>query len=290
MSIRKLLSALPLLLLGLHAAVQAADTASAPVAVKASTVAAASSVPAVPADEKPTQKVRTSFLDGWDQVPLQRLEDQAARYRGTYFLEGLHNSKRIALTFDDGPSAYTASLLKVLEKNQVKATFFFLGEHVNTSPELAQAALKAGHTIANHSYNHPYLNKLSNTQLWDEQFGRSQQIFQARLGIKPALIRPPYGVINDEQVTLLRDKGYKLILWSIDTQDWYVARKLGAADGLYKTVLNTVHPEAIILMHDGGGYRADSVEAVSMLIPELKKQGYEFVTVDQLIGTKPYLD
>ncbi|GHD62105.1 polysaccharide deacetylase family protein [Jeongeupia chitinilytica] len=243
----------------------------------------------IPADEKPVQKVRTGFIEGWNQVPLKRLEDQAARYRGTYYLEGLHNTRRIALTFDDGPSSYTTALLKVLDKHQVKATFFFLGAQVETAPETARAALKAGHTIANHSYDHPYLTGLTPAQLWDGQFGRSQRIFKEKLGVVPALLRPPYGFIDDSQIALLAARRQKLILWSIDTQDWYVAQRLGAANALYNTVMNTVHPEAIVLMHDGGGNRAGTVEAVDMLIPALKKQGYDFVTVDRLIGTPAYL-
>ncbi|WP_051710410.1 polysaccharide deacetylase family protein [Andreprevotia chitinilytica] len=243
---------------------------------------------AVPADEKPVQKVRTEFLKNWEQVPLEDLERQAAKYRGSYFLEGLHNTKRIALTFDDGPSLYTPQLLKVLDKYGVKATFFVMGVHIEEFPDIARATLKAGHTLANHSYDHPYLTKLSPTQFWDDQFGRTQAIFQKTLGIKPALLRPPYGFLTDGQVETLRDKGFKLILWSIDTQDWYVAQRFGAANSLFKTVQEHIHDEAIILMHDGGGYRQDSVDAVDMLIPALKKQGYEFVTVDQLIGAKPY--
>ncbi|WP_432722609.1 polysaccharide deacetylase family protein [Jeongeupia wiesaeckerbachi] len=253
------------------------------------TLSAVTGAAPIPADEKPVQKVRTGFIDGWNQVPLKRLEDQAARYRGTYYLEGLHNTKRIALTFDDGPSVYTTALLKVLDKHQVKATFFFLGAQLAESPEPARAALKAGHTIGNHSYDHPYLTDLSPSQLWDVQFGRTQRLIKEKLGVVPALIRPPYGFVNDSQVTLLAGKQLKLILWSIDTQDWYVAQRLGAANALYNTVLNHVHPEAIVLMHDGGGFRAGTVEAVDMLIPALKKQGYEFVTVDRMIGTPAYL-
>ncbi|SMC20901.1 Peptidoglycan/xylan/chitin deacetylase, PgdA/CDA1 family [Andreprevotia lacus DSM 23236] len=276
---RTLLSAfLPLALLAPFAHGESASApASAPVA-------------AVPAGEKAVQKVRSAYLDGWDQVPLQVLEAQAAKYRGTYYLEGLHNTKRIALTFDDGPSGYTRSLLKVLAKHEVKATFFELGEHVASNPDDARAVLAAGHTIANHSYDHPYLNKLGNEQVWDKQLLRAEQVFKDKLGIRPALMRPPYGALTDEQVAAIGARGYKAILWSVDTQDWFHALHLGADEAIYRSVLSYVHPEAIVLMHDGGGKRSGTVEAVDRMIPELKKQGYEFVTVDQLIGVKPYLD
>jgi len=255
--------------------------AAAPTASVASAVAVAS-------DEKAVQKVRTPFLDGWDQVPLQVLEAQAAKYRGTYYLEGLNNSKRIALTFDDGPSQYTERLLKVLAKYQVKATFFELAEHVQSHPDAARAVLAGGHTIANHTYDHPYLTKLDNGKFWQTEMGRADEIFRDKLGISPTLMRPPYGALNDEQIADLGQHGYKAILWSVDTQDWYKALHLGAADAIYKTVMDYVHPEAIILMHDGGGNRTYTIDAVERLIPALQAQGYQFVTVDQLLGVAPY--
>jgi peptidoglycan-N-acetylglucosamine deacetylase len=242
------------------------------------------------AGEKTAQKVRTPFLGGWDQVPNERLERQADKYRGTYYLEGLGHTKRIALTFDDGPSVNTPYLLKVLDKHGVKATFFWLGQWVEQNPDIARAAYAAGHTLGNHSYSHPYLTRIDPRQAWDGEIDRTQAAFERIVGVAPVLVRPPYGYLEDSQVESLREKGYKAILWSIDTQDWYVAwtRDLNGGATIAKKVTDHLHGEAIVLMHDGGGARHLTIQAVDQLIPALKAQGYRFVTVDQLIGVKPY--
>ncbi len=243
-------------------------------------------------DEKTEQKVRTPYLPGWDQVPNERLERQAAKYRGTYYLEGVHHTKRVALTFDDGPSADTPSLLQILDKHGVKATFFWLGQWMEQPEmhELVQEAYQAGHTIGNHSYSHPYLTRIPSGQVWADEIDKTQAIVRQAVGVAPALMRPPYGYLEDEQIEALRARGMKAILWSIDTQDWHVAWSQDTNGGatIADRVLEHVHDEAIVLMHDGGGPRHLTIQAVDRLIPELKARGYRFVTIDQLIDAKPY--
>ncbi|BCL76070.1 hypothetical protein JHS3_18060 [Jeongeupia sp. HS-3] len=230
------------------------------------------------------QKIRTPYLEGWEQVPLEVMEKQAAAFPGTYWLEGPGQRKQVALTFDDGPSANTPELLKVLQKHGVHATFFWLGAQVEKSPDVARDAAKQGHTIANHSYNHPYSSKLIPAVFWRDQVARTQQIMQSTLGFAPTLFRPPYGDISDSEVKLMQGQGMKVVSWSIDTRDWWVAWKKGMPGEIEKMVTDYVHPEAIVLMHDGGGPRERTIAAVDALIPKLKAQGYEFVTVDAMLG------
>jgi peptidoglycan/xylan/chitin deacetylase (PgdA/CDA1 family) len=234
------------------------------------------------------QTVRTPFVENWGQVPLATLERQAKAYEGTFYLEGLGQKPVVALTYDDGPSQDTAALLDVLKKYNVKATFFWLGSSIEKYPEIAKRALAEGHTLANHSYNHPNLSEMPSDTWWTAQLAKTQQIYQSVLGIKPTLMRPPYGFLLDSQVLALKERGMKAILWSVDTADWFHTHSIrnddAASQKIASMVTQYVHPEAIILMHDAGGRgRVPTVLATDMFIPQLKKKGYSFVTVDQLI-------
>lgn len=235
-------------------------------------------------------RLRTPIVEGWDQVPAAKLAQQASDYPSSFFLEGPGDKKEIALTFDDGPSADTAALLDALKKENVKATFFWQGSQIKKFPDLARRAHAEGHTLANHSYNHPRLIPLeADQQWWTQEIGKTQQVYQDVLGFQPSMMRPPYGFISDQQVEFLQAKGMMTILWSIDTADWYHTHKNSiddiAATKIADVIREYLHPEAIILLHDSGGRgRKPSIIAVEQLIPELKKQGYRFTTVDRLLN------
>ncbi|MBE9609352.1 polysaccharide deacetylase family protein [Chitinilyticum piscinae] len=238
------------------------------------------------------QKVRTPFIENWGQVPLAQLERQASQYPGVYFLNGAAEEKVIALTFDDGPSQFTPELLDVLKKHQVKATFFVLGKSVERSPELVKRAQAEGHTIGNHSWDHPNLSEMQGDAYWDKQLKPTQDALKKLLGFEPALMRPPYGFLTDAQVADLGKRKMKAILWSVASDDWFLIHTMtqGSAQAIGKQVQQYAHPGAIVLAHDAGGRtRQPTIEAMDALIPELKKQGYRFVTVDQLLGVKPAL-
>ncbi len=230
------------------------------------------------------QKIRTPYLDGWDQVPLKEMERQAAAFPGQYWIAGPGERKQIALTFDDGPTEQTSELLQVLEKHNIHATFFWLGKQAEQFPEIVKAAAAAGHTIGNHSYDHPYSSKISTEVFTQQQFAPTQKVFQSILGFAPTLFRPPYGDLSDAEMLSLQKNKMHAISWSIDTRDWLVAWKKGQPSEIEKTVLDYAHPEAIVLMHDGGGPRQRTINAADAFIPKLKQQGYEFVTVDKLLG------
>lgn len=234
-------------------------------------------------------RLRTPIVEGWDQVPSAKLAQQASDFPKSFFLEGPGDRKEIALTFDDGPSRDTAALLDLLKKENIKATFFWQGSQIERFPELARRAYAEGHTLANHSYNHPRLIPLEDgNQWWTQQIEKTQAIFQNVLGFQPSMMRPPYGFISDQQVQNLQQKKMFTILWSIDTADWYHTHKNSvdemAAAKIAGVLQDYLHPEAIVLMHDAGGRgRQPTIMAVAQLIPELKKQGYRFTTVDRLL-------
>ncbi|MDW5418055.1 polysaccharide deacetylase family protein [Iodobacter sp. CM08] len=230
------------------------------------------------------QKIRTPFLDGWDQIPLAEMEKKAADFAGAYWIAGPGQRKQMALTFDDGPTEHTRELLKVLKKHNIHATFFWLGKQAEQFPNIVKEAAAAGHTIGNHSYDHPYSSKLSASVFNSSQIVPTQKIFQSILGFAPTLFRPPYGDLSDAEMALLQKNNMHAISWSVDTRDWLVAWNKGQPAEIEKVVLNYAHPEAIVLMHDGGGPRQSTIAAVDAFIPKLKEQGYEFITVDKLLG------
>lgn len=181
-------------------------------------------------------------------------------------------AKPIALTFDDGPSkTVTPKVLKILKKHHVKATFFMLGSEVNTYPKIAKQVQEAGHEIGNHSYSHPNLKKLTNTQVKNQLIRTSDAIKKAT-GYNPTLFRPPYGSIDNRIRSLTK---LQVVLWNVDTLDW----KYRNSQKLLANVKRDAYPGSIILMHDIHMPTANGLDAV---ITYLEKQGYTFVTVSEL--------
>jgi peptidoglycan-N-acetylglucosamine deacetylase len=152
------------------------------------------------------QKVRTPYLPNWGQVPLEQMEAQVVKFGGTAYVQGKEDQKVVALTYDDGPSLDTPALLDVLKRHNVKATFFWMGQHVNKNPKLVKRAMEEGHTLGNHSWNHPYLNKEPQGSYWKPQIENTQSVYEKRIGKKPRFFRPPYGYLNDNQVQDFADR------------------------------------------------------------------------------------
>lgn len=204
--------------------------------------------------------------------------------RGDIVWEVPTQDKFIALTFDDGPDAkLTPQILELLEKYDAKATFFVVGERVKRYPELVKKELAAGHEVANHSFRHPSFDQLSHSSIKDELEQTQQVIFQTT-GHKAVLFRPPGGVYNDNIIQLTKQNNLQLILWSWhqDTKDW-------AAPGVNKIVrkvLDNAHNGDIVLMHDFVYHSSQTPEALKIILPELKKRGFSFVTVSELFSHK----
>jgi len=167
--------------------------------------------------------------------------------------------------------------LEVLRKKNVKATFFVVGDMVRRYPSVLRRVAEEGHVIANHSYSHPfkrltyegYLNELDQTAL----------VVQRSVGVKTALFRPPYNRVNEPLLAACRARGYLLILWSVDPADY---RKV-PSDRLVLRVLNSAKAGSIILLHDGGPVRQNTVKALPKIIDELRARGFRLVTVPELL-------
>jgi hypothetical protein len=177
----------------------------------------------------------------------------------------------IYLTFDDGPSAHTQEILDLLARYDAKATFFVIGRAAASQPELIEAIYAAGHGLGNHTYNHPSLPSVSRQRMADE-VAKTAAAIDGRDG---GCLRPPYGARNTAVAKNAEQLGYQLALWTIDPRDW--ARP--GARAIANHVITRAHPDGVVVMHDGGGNRAQTVAALRIILPALAKQGYRFVAM-----------
>ena len=181
--------------------------------------------------------------------------------------------KYIALTFDDGPSSkYTPILLDGLKERGVHATFFLMGKNIEGKEDIVKRMSEEGHLIGNHSYEHIQLTKAGPKAVC-EAVEHTQEQIEAITGKRPEYIRPPYGDWNEE---LEEEIGMTPVLWSVDSLDW----KLKDTGKILRRVLKDVKDGDIILLHD---IFPSSVEAALELIDILQKEGYVFVTADELL-------
>lgn len=201
---------------------------------------------------------------------------------------GTKKAKVIALTFDDGPNGrYTPQVLNILKKYDIKATFFVLGENVADYPEILKRTHQDGHTIAMHSYDHQFLPRLSENAITENLTNNSQIIYKT-IGLKPLLFRPPYGQCSVESRNAVRVLDLKTIMWSSSSDD-YLANRI-TAQKIASDIISLAGPGGIIMLHDGGGDRHKTVQALPVIIETLQGNGYKFLTVNELLGFKPYAE
>lgn len=217
--------------------------------------------------------------------PASQLRDRSYyEERGDIVWEVPTEKKTIAFTFDDGPDQrQTPKILEVLEQYQAKATFFVVGDRVDRFPEIVRMELSKGHEIGNHSYHHPSFQNLGRDSILSELTKTQQAISQAT-GQTAVLFRPPGGSYNQNIINISKDNNLQLILWSWhqDTKDW----KAPGVQRIVNKVLNNVRNGDIILMHDYVYNSSQTSEALKIILPELQKRGYSFVTVSQLLSQK----
>ncbi|MBN3958194.1 MAG: polysaccharide deacetylase family protein [Nostoc sp. NMS8] len=203
-------------------------------------------------------------------------------FQGTIVYQGKlkANEKVIALTFDDGPGPKnTAQILEILKKNNIKATFFMIGEMVKYFPQVAKQVAADGHIIGNHTWHHWY--RRMDVATAANEIDRTAEIIYKTTGEKTTLFRPPGGFLNNGLVEYAENEKYAVMMWSEESGD--AERRSPQVPMLIKNVLKYAKPGAIVLMHDGGGNRSKSVKALPEMIAGLKAQGYRFVTIPQLL-------
>ncbi len=186
--------------------------------------------------------------------------------------------KMVALTFDDGPSIYSEKILKILDKYQVKATFFVIGQEVLKHPVVMQHIVQQGHQIASHTVHHANLFNSSEQKI-REELEENQKII-GQYVVPKKYFRPPYGSCSDLSYQIASELGLKAILWSAATDDFNTQQ---SAALIASKILKLVTPGGIICLHDGGGNRQKSVQALEIILEELLKNGYKVVTLEQLL-------
>ncbi|MGW7568441.1 polysaccharide deacetylase family protein [Streptomyces tendae] len=187
------------------------------------------------------------------------------------------HTKCIALTFDAGPSENSARLLDILKEKQVPATFFLLGKrHIDTYPELVRRMSDEGHEVASHTWTHKILTDADPDEIRDE-LERPNKEIERLTGKRPTLMRPPQGRTDDTVHDICRELGLAEVLWSVTAKDY----KTNDSDLITERVLDQSSRDGIILLHD---IYDGTVPAVPGIIDALKKRGYVFVTVPQLMA------
>lgn len=228
------------------------------------------------------EEMKTQMLDNWQQEATEKgiFEQIPKRFQGvTLNSVKLNQSEKvIALTFDDGPwPKYTDKILDILKQNDVKGTFFVIGRNLQNFPDIGKRIVTDGHTIANHTWHHWY-HKLSPKATAFEIDATADLIYKTT-GVRTTLFRPPGGVLSNGPARYASDKKYSVIMWSADSIDY----KRPAASRLLSNVMRASKPGGIVLMHDGGGVRDRTVEALPQMIKTFRKQGYRFVTIPEML-------
>lgn len=197
------------------------------------------------------------------------------------FSTSVFAEKRIALTFDDGPRGkITKALLKVLKENNVRATFFVLGENCTYYPALLKQMHEEGHQVANHSYNHPVFSKMKLEDV-EGQLKKTNALIEAQTGVKVKFFRSPYGALTKTQKKkILEDLGMQSVMWNICLEDW---KKNNSSEAIAQFIINNAKDGGIVLLHD----YMRTVDIVKVVIPALKAKGYTFVTIEELRGSTP---
>ncbi|MBU8906023.1 polysaccharide deacetylase family protein [Desertibacillus haloalkaliphilus] len=209
------------------------------------------------------------------------------RYPETVVLQGPATDNRIAITFDDGPDPrFTPQVLDVLSEYGVPATFFVMGARAESYPQIVTRMINEGHIVGNHSFWHPNFVVEEDVETLRREVTRTEETLENIINYRTRLFRAPYGFLYNELVEELAAMDYSVIGWSVDSLDW---REFPPED-IAHNVISNIHPGAIVLMHDGGEWdddRTNTIESLHQIIPTLQEQGFEFVTVPELISI-PY--
>ena len=212
----------------------------------------------------------------WQQIAALQSHNRFL-YTGNRYLP------EIALTFDDGPSPYyTPQVLAILQQYKVKATFFCIGRQVARYPDLVRQEFNDGNLVGNHTWSHPNLALLSSSDILT-QINLTADAIQQATGVRPTLFRPPYGVVNTRVLAKANLLGLTTIIWNDEARDWSTP----GTGVIISRILNLAGDGAIILLHDGGGNRSQTIAALPTIIQTLRLRGFKFVTLQQMLNDLP---
>ena len=190
---------------------------------------------------------------------------------------GNPEDKYVYLTFDNGYEAgYTAKLLDILKENNVKAAFFITAHYLNTAPELVERMINEGHIVGNHTVNHKSMPDLDDEKIKEEIMNLHTAVYE-KFGYEMKYIRPPMGEFSERTLSLVKNLGYKVTMWSLAYDDWD-EKKQGREEYGKNKVISNIHNGAIILLHANS---KDNCNILDSCIKEIKQMGYEFKTLDE---------
>jgi len=216
---------------------------------------------------------------------------------GKFYYQGHTKEKIIALTFDDGPGKFTIPILELLRQHNIHATFFMLGDQIEEFPTIAKQVLDEGHEIGNHTYTHFDYHKQKNAapQRLAHELAQTEATFARAMrdpNFKTKLVRMPYGYYNRTWLLpTLKENGYALVHWTYG-EDWMPKRRstdkahpepvILTPEVLAADYMKNAKPGAVFLFHDGGRHRERTLAALQIVIPELEKNGYRFVSAEEM--------
>jgi peptidoglycan/xylan/chitin deacetylase (PgdA/CDA1 family) len=191
----------------------------------------------------------------------------------------------IALTFDDGPHpSSTHLILETLAQHDILATFFLVGSKVEANTDLAMEIVRSGHEVGNHSFSHSILSLTSMKKIRGE-IEKTDKILRNLDGAKPQFFRPPVGMFSRQLLDIVEEMGYKAVIGDVYPRDPHSLNK----EKIVRRVIDRTAPGSIIILHDGGNSpmedRSQTVDSVREIIPQLKKKGFSFLTLSNLVDT-----
>lgn len=190
----------------------------------------------------------------------------------------------VAITFDDGPDpVYTPQVLEILGRHDARATFFVTGTRAAAFPDVTSRMAAQGHQVGSHGFRHQDYRRLTSQQFLEE-IEKTEQVIQRLTGRTPTVFRPPYGEYNPYMVDLLESRGYHFVMWTWATNSNDATRH-PKSEEIAQRIIGGVKPGSIILLHDHGGDRRATVQAVDKVLAHLKQKGYQFVTLDTLLSS-----
>ena len=219
-----------------------------------------------------------------EKIETGKFDNINNEYDGLIIKCGSTDEKVVALTFDDGPDeTFTPQILDILKKYNIKATFFVVGEKVGYNKKLINREIDEGKEIGNHTYTHINVSKNGYNKI-KKEIVDTQDAIKSVTGIYPKLFRPPYRAISKDMCEIIRQNDMNIVLWSyVDARDW----SNPGVSSIVKTIEDGVQNGCIILLHDYNKVRtskSQTIEALEIMIPDLLKKGYKFVTVSELIN------
>lgn len=205
--------------------------------------------------------------------------DELKKYDAYYI--GDTSKKVIYLTFDAGyENGYTPAILDALKKHNVKATFFLVGNYINTSPDLVKRMVEEGHNVANHTYSHPNMSSISSMDAFRNELDSLEKKCLDTTGVTmKKYYRPPQGKYSEENLKMAQELGYKTFFWSLAYVDWY-QDKQPTREEAFKKLLSRIHPGAVVLLHSTSKTNS---EILDELLTKWEEMGYTFGSLDELI-------